>query len=59
MTRIIIVRETENGKAVYLYGGDNRLKCLKDIFDVVEHGDTMMYHSNDRNNILDNLKLNN
>lgn len=59
MTRIIIVRENENGKAIYLYGGESRLKCLKEVFDIVGRDDVMMYHSKDENNIFDTLKLNN
>ncbi len=59
MTRVIIIREDENGKAIYLYGGESSTKCLKEVFDIVGRDETKIYHSKDKNNVFDSLKLNN
>lgn len=59
MTRVIIVRENENGKAIYLYGGESSSKCLKEVFDIVGKDETQIYHSKDKSNVFDTLKLNN
>lgn len=44
MTRVIIIREDENGKAIYLYGGESSSKCLKEVFDIVGRDETKIYH---------------
>ena len=46
----------EEGKSVYLFGGDNKKCCLDDLMEIATNGDTLITHNRNENKIFEAVK---
>lgn len=57
MVRVVIVREDENGKRIWLFGGKDSSSCIEDVMKITSDEETLIAHFKDENELFNKLAL--
>lgn len=57
MIRVIIAKEDEKGKKIFLFGGDDSTSCLEDVMKIATGEETFMTHCKDENELFNKLAM--
>ena len=57
MVRVVIVKEDEKGKRLFLFGGQDSTSCIEDVMRITSDKETLIAHFKDENELFNKLAL--
>lgn len=57
MVRVIIVKEDEKGKKIFLFGGQDSTSCIEDVMRITSNEETLVAHFKDENELFNKLAM--
>lgn len=57
MVRVIIVKEDEKGKKIFLFGGQDSTSCIEDVMRITSDEETLIAHFKDENELFNKLAM--
>lgn len=57
MVRVVIVKEDEKGKRLFLFGGQDSTSCIEDVMRITSDKETLIAHFKDENELFNKLAM--